>query len=142
MDGDRYGTAWIPRHMAVGQTYRRSVTVVSRRKGNCMMNSHLSGRHVTWIRLEALHDTLTLPDVEGRPGRGLTMRDVAVLAACSEIDGRPDTEPFERYYYAKELGLVMWQGIDVDHKVFLVQLHNPGDRPDNARSSLPEAIRN
>ena len=52
MDGDRYGTAWIPRHMAVGQTYRRSVTVVSRRKGNCMMNSHLSGRHVTWNRLE------------------------------------------------------------------------------------------
>ena len=146
MDGDRYGTAWIPRHMAVGQTYRRSVTVVSRRKGNCMMNSHLSGRHVTWIRLEALHDTLTLPDVEGRPGRGLTMRDVAVLAACSEIDGRPDTEPFERYYYAKELGLVMWQGIDVDHKgvSFLVQLHNPGDRPDNVRERIPclEAIRN
>ena len=146
MDGDRYGTAWIPRHMAVGQTYRRSVIVVSRRKGNCMMNSHLSGRHVTWIRLEALHETLTLPDVEGRPGRGLIVRDVAVLAACNEIDGRPDTEPFERYYYAKGLGLVMWQGIAVDHNgiSFLVQLHNPGDRPDNVRERIPclEAIRN
>ena len=146
MDGERYGTAWMPRHMAVGQTYRRSVTVVSRRKGNCMMNSHLSGRHVTWIRLEALHDALTLPDVEGRPGRGLTVRDVAVLAACDEIDGRPDSEPFERYAYAKGFGLVMWEGIAVDHKgiSFLVQLHNPGDRPDNVRERIPclEAIRN
>ena len=146
MDGERYGTAWVPRHMAVGQTYRRSVTVVSRRKGNCMMNSHLSGRHVTWIRLEALHDALTLPDVEGRPGRGLTVRDVAVLAACSEIDGRPDSEPFERYTYAKGFGLVMWQGIAVDHKgiSFVVQLHNPGDRPDNVRERIPclEEIRN
>jgi hypothetical protein len=146
MDGERYGTAWMPRHMAVGQTFRRSVTVISRRKGNCMMNSHLSGRHVTWIRLEALHDKLTLPDVEGRPGRGPSLRDVAVLAACNERDGHPADEPFERYYYAKGYGLVMWEGIAVDHKgiSFLVQLHNPGDRPDNVRERIPclENIRN
>ena len=139
MDGERYGTAWVPRHMTMGQTYRRSVTVVSRRKGNCVMNSHLSGRHVTWIRLEALHDSLTLPDVEGRPGRGLTLRDVAVLAAFSEANGRPADQPFERYYYAKDFGLVMWEGIDTDHKgiSFIVQLHNPGDRPDNVRERIP-----
>ena len=139
MDGERYGSAWLPRHMSVGQVYRRSVTVVSRRKGNCVMNSHLSGRHVTWIRLEALHDAFTLPDVEGRPGRGLRLNDVSVLAAFSEVNGRPDNEPFERYYYAKGYGLVMWQGIAVDHKgiSFLVQLHNPGDRPDNVRERIP-----
>ena len=146
MDGERYGTVWIPRHMAVGQTYRRSVTVVSRRKGNCVMNSHLSGRHVTWIQLEAVHNTLTLPDVEGRPGRGLVVADVAVLAAYNEVNGRPADEPFERYYYAKDFGLVMWQGIAVDHKgvSFLVQLHNPGDRADNVRERIPclEEIRN
>ena len=144
MDGERYGSAWIPRHMAVGQTYRRSVTVVSRRKGNCVKNSHLSGRHATWIALEAMHDRLALPDVEGRPGRGLVVTDVAVLAACNEVNGHPDDEPFERYYYAKDYGLVMWQGIAVDHKgiSFLVQLHNPGDRPDNVRERIPclEAI--
>ncbi len=146
MDGERYGTAWIPRQMAIGQTYRRSVTVVSRRKGNCVMNSHLSGRHVTWIELEAMHDKLTLPDVEGRPGRGLVVADVAVLAACNEVNGRPADEPFERYYYAKGFGLVMWEGIAVDHKgvSFLVQLHNPGDREDNVRERIPclENIRN
>lgn len=139
MDGERYGTAWIPRRMAVGQTYRRSVLVVSRRKGNCMMNSHLSGRHVTWIRLEAMHDALTLPDVEGRPGRGHRLRDVVVLAAYNETSGRPAERPFEKYYYAKGFGLVMWEGIDTDHRgiSFLVQVHNPGDRPDNVRERIP-----
>lgn len=139
MDGERYGTAWIPRQMAVGQLYRRSVMVVSRRKGNCMMNSHLSGRHVTWIRLEALHKTLTLPDVEGRPNRGYQLRDVAVFAAYNEEQGRPAAQSFERYYYAKGYGLVMWEGILTDHKgiSFLVETHPPGARPDNARERIP-----
>lgn len=139
MDGERYGTAWIPRRMAVGQAYRRSVMVVSRRKGNCMMNSHLSGRHVTWIRLEALHKTLTLPDAEGRPQRGYQLRDVAVFAAYNEEKGRPAAQPFERYYYAKDYGLVMWEGILTDHRgiSFLVEAHNPGERPDNVRERIP-----
>lgn len=139
MDGERYGSAWIPRHMAVGQAYRRSVVVTSRRKGNCMMNSHLSGRHVTWIRLEAMHNNLTLPDVEGRAGRGINLRDLVVLAAYNEVKGRPAEKPFERYYYAKGFGLVMWEGIETDHRgvSFLVQVHNPGDRPDNVRERIP-----
>jgi hypothetical protein len=123
----------------VGQVYRRSVTVVSRRKGNCMMNSHLSGRHVTWIRLEALHKTLTLPDAEGRPKRGYQLRDVAVFAAYNEEKGRPATQPFERYYYAKGYGLIMWEGILTDHRglSFLVEAHQPGERPDNVRERIP-----
>ena len=139
MDGERYGTVWIPRFMAVGQTYRRSVTVVSRRKGNCVMNSHLSGRHITWARLEAMHNSLVLPDVEGRPGRGIKLQDVIVLAAYNEVRGRPADRPFERYYYAKDFGLIMWEGIDTDHRgsSFLVQVHNPGARPDNVRERIP-----
>ena len=139
MDGDRYGTAWIPRQMTVGQTFRRSVMVVSRRKGNCMANSHLSGRHITWIKLEAMKSTMVLPDVEGRPGRGFQARDVAVMAAFNEVNGRPAVQPFERYYYAKGFGLIMWEGIATDHKgiSFLVQLHGPGDRPNNVRERIP-----
>jgi hypothetical protein len=138
MDGERYGSAWIPRHMAVGQQYRRSVIVVSRRKGNCVMNSHLSGRHVTWIVLEAIYPTFTMPDHEGRPNRGVKVRDVAVLAAYNEASGRPAAKPFERYYYAKGLGLVMWEGFETDHKgrSFLVEIHDPGDRPDNVRERI------
>jgi len=139
MDGERYGSAWVPRMMAVGQSYRRSVVVVSRRKGNCVMNSHLSGRHITWIKLEAMHSQLTLPDVEGRPGLGYKARDVVVMAAYNEVNGRPAERPFERYYYAKGFGLIMWEGIETDHRgiSFLVQVHNPGDRPDNVREKIP-----
>lgn len=139
MDGERYGTAWTPRQMAVGQAYRRSVVVVSRRKGNCVMNSHLSGRHVTWVRLEAMHANFALPDVEGRAGRGIKAQDVIVLAAYNEVNGRPAAQPFEKYYYAKGFGLIMWEGIQTDHKgvSFLVEVHHPGDRPDNVRERIP-----
>jgi hypothetical protein len=138
MDGERYGTAWTPRQMAVGQVYRRSVTVVSRRKGNCVMNSHLSGRHVTWIKLEAIHAHFTLPDVEGRPGRGYKAEDVIVLAAYNEVNGHPADRPFERYYYANGFGLIMWEGIDTDHKgkSFLIEVHRPGERPNNVRERI------
>ncbi len=138
MDGERYGTAWVPRLMAVGQAYRRSVNVVSRRKGNCVMNSHLSGRHITWVRFEAFHEAFTLPDAEGRPGRGLKIQDVAVLAAYNEVNGRPAATPFERYYYARGFGLVMWEGIQTDHEgqSFLVEIHPPGARPDNTRERI------
>lgn len=139
MDGERYGAVWAPRQMAVGQFYRRSVLVVSRRKGNCMMNASLSGRHVTWIRLESIQQECVLPDTEGRPGRGLRLKDVIALAAYGEVDGRPAAQPFERYYYAKGFGLIMWEGIATDHKgvSFAVQLHNSGDRPDNVRERIP-----
>ena len=104
-----------------------------------MANSHLSGRHITWIKLEAMKSTMVLPDVEGRPGRGFQARDVAVMAAFNEVNGRPAVQPFERYYYAKGFGLIMWEGIATDHKgiSFLVQLHGPGDRPNNVRERIP-----
>jgi len=104
-----------------------------------MMNSHLSGRHVTWIKLEGIHNRLALPDVEGRRGLGYEARDVVALAAYNEVNGRPAAQPFERYYYAKGFGLIMWEGIDTDHRgvSFLVQLHNPGARPDNVREKIP-----
>jgi hypothetical protein len=102
------------------------------------MNSHLSGRHVTWLRFEAFHEHFTLPDTEGRPGRGLKLQDVAVLAAYNEVNGRPAVKPFEQYYYAKGFGLVMWKGVDTDHKgqSFLVEVHSPGARPDNVRERI------
>jgi hypothetical protein len=124
--------------MAVGQAYRRSVTVVSRRKGNCVMNSHLSGRHVTWMKLEAIHPGFILPDVEGRPGRGYKAEDVIVLAAYNEVNGHAADRPFERYYYANGFGLIMWEGIDTDHKgkSFLIEVHQPGERPNNVRERI------
>lgn len=139
MEGNRYGSPWVPRQMAVGAPYRRSPIVVSRRKGDCNVNFQLSGTHVTWIILERVVDRLRLPDVEGDPGGGLVVADVAVLAAFNDAGGRPADTPFERYYYAKGFGLVMWEGIEVDHigQSFMVEIHAPGARPNNVRERIP-----
>ncbi len=139
MEDSRYGSPWVPRHMAPNHFFRRSPTVVSRRKQDCNVNFQLSGTHVTWIRLEKVHAQFRLPDSEGEESTGMVVKDVAELAAYSDYDGRPANRPFERYYYAKGLGMVMWEGIDVDHrgKSFLVELHQPGSRPNNQREHLP-----
>lgn len=139
MEDNRYGSPWVPRHMAAQAFFRRSPTVVSRRKADCNVNFQLSGTHVTWIRLERIHNQLRLPDHEGETPTGIVVRDVAELAAYSDVDGRPANQPFERYYYAKGIGLVMWDGIEVDHRgrSFLVELHAPGARPNNQREHLP-----
>jgi hypothetical protein len=139
MEDNRYGSPWVPREMAPGHFFRRSPTVVSRRKGDCNVNFHLSGTHVTWIRLEKLHAQLRLPDPTGDETTGLLVRDVVELAAYSDEDGRPAAHPFERYYYARGLGMVMWAGIDVDHRgrSFLIELHAPGARPNNQRERIP-----
>ncbi len=59
--------------------------------------------HVTWIVLEAVHRSFTLSN-------GVTVPDVAVLAAYEDEGGKPKATPFERYYYAKGYGLVGWEG--------------------------------
>jgi hypothetical protein len=139
MEDSTYGSPWAPRRFAVGRVFRREPTVVSRRKRDCVVNMHLSGPHVTWLRFEALHKTFRLPDVQGFPNRGIEVQDVAVLGAYQDAGGRPAGQPFERYYYAKGFGMVMWEGIDVDHrgKSFLVEAHRPGARPPNIREHIP-----
>lgn len=144
-ENGRYGSPWTPRKMAIGQAFLRSPTVTSRRKSNCAINPQLSGLHQTWIKLEARHERLTLPDVEGRPTGGIKIQDVIVLTAHHNHSNQPSAQPFERYYYARNVGLVMWEGIDVDHRgrSFMIELHQPGARPNNVREQIPclEAIR-
>ena len=139
MEENRYGSPWIPRQMAPGHFFRRSPTVVSRRKRDCNVNFHLSGMQVTWIRLEEIHSEFRLPSADEGKQSGILVKDVVELGAYVDKGGRPASQPFERYYYAKGLGMVMWEGIDVEHRgrSYLVELHKPGARPDNQRESLP-----
>ncbi|MEZ4516681.1 MAG: NBR1-Ig-like domain-containing protein [Chloroflexota bacterium] len=139
MEDNRYGSPWVPRQMAQGNFFRRSPTVVSRRKKDCNVNFQLSGTHITWIRLEAIYSELRLPNTEGEEPTGILVEDVIELAAYNDNDGSPATRPFERYYYAKGLGMVMWEGINVDHRgrSFMIELHPPGSRPNNQREKIP-----
>ena len=82
-------------------------------------------------------DELVLPDVQNRDGQGLKVKDVMVLTGMHAAGDRPGAA-FERYYYAKKYGLVMWEGLDTGHngRSFMVEEHKPGDRPNNVREKL------
>jgi hypothetical protein len=114
--------------MTVGKLFFRSPTVVFRRKsdGAEIPNKHFV--HETWIKLETVHRRLRLSN-------GVELRDVAVLAAYEDADGRPESQSFERYTYAKGYGLVAWEG-ESGHSV-LVQEFARGSVPDNERELLP-----
>ena len=125
-EAGQYGSAWIPRHMTIGAFFRRTPLVVFRRKSDG--GELRKYTHVTWIQLEAMHHRLKLPG-------GMTLADVAVLAAHEDGGGRPKAEPFERYYYARQYGLVAWSGSLGQSAI--VREYAPGMQPDNVREALP-----
>ncbi|MEM8858169.1 MAG: NBR1-Ig-like domain-containing protein [Chloroflexota bacterium] len=136
-ENGKHGSKWIPRHMTVGQEFRRKPLVTLQRKDNCQKIDRGSGFHETWIRLDKVLDELVLPDVQNRHGRGIRVKDVMVLTGMHADGDRPG-DAFERYYYAKKYGLVMWEGLDTGHngRSFMVEEHKPGDRPNNVREAL------
>jgi len=94
-----YGSPWIPRQMALGVPFHRTPQVVFRRKDNGEEITHYSD--VTWIKLESVIGRHKLKS-------GITLQNVAVLAAYLDEGGKPKDQPFERYFYAKKYGLVAW----------------------------------
>jgi hypothetical protein len=111
--------------MALNVFFRRRPLVTFRRKNNCqVVNQFL---HTTWIRLEGLHKSYTLPN-------GIVLRDVAELAGYVDVNGQPAAAPFERYFYAKKYGLVAWKG-DVGQS-FMVEEFAPGTQPNNVREVI------
>ena len=69
--------------------------------------------------------------------RGIVVKDVMVRSGMHAAGDGPGAA-FERYYYAKKYGLVMWEGLDTGHngRSFMVEEHQLGDRPNNVRENL------
>lgn len=126
-ENGQHGSPWLPRHINLGVFFKRSPVVIFRRKANCAVVNQFV--HVTWIRLEAVHPSLTLKS-------GLVIKNVAELAAYPERSGRPGPTPFERYFYAATYGLVAWQGQGVGES-FLAQEFAPASQPNNVRELIP-----
>ncbi|MCZ7540832.1 MAG: NBR1-Ig-like domain-containing protein [Anaerolineae bacterium] len=127
-ENGQYGSPWIPRKMTVGVPFQRMPQVVFRRKSDGTAVPGKTFVHVTWVALEAVHKTFTLSS-------GVTLKDVAVLAAYEDAGGRPQPTPFERYYYARGYGLVAWEGA-IGRSV-LVHEFAPGSLPSQGREMLP-----
>jgi hypothetical protein len=127
-ENGQYGSPWIPRKMTVGVPFQRMPQVVFRRKSDGAAVPGKTFVHVTWVALEAVHKTFTLSS-------GVTLKDVAVLAAYNDAGGKPQGTPFERYYYARGYGLVAWEG--AIGRSALVQEFAPGSLPNQVREVLP-----
>ncbi len=135
-ENGRHGSPWIPRRLTPDTFFRRAPIVTFQRKDNCATIARFT--HITWIRLEAVLDQLTLdhPDPQSNQP-GLTVPHVAVLAAHNDAGGRPADDWFERYYYAQRYGLIRWEGRGhINGQSWLVEEHAPGARPPMARETL------
>jgi hypothetical protein len=82
---------------------------------------------VSWIQLQEVHKIITLSS-------GIQLADVAVLGAYEDANGKPKDKPFERYFYAREYGLVSWEG-NLGQSV-MVREFPAGSGPDNKREVL------
>ncbi len=87
------GAPWVPRMMAVGESYTSQKRVQFYFESDCKPSSANSGNVMDTIRLNRVHATLRLKT-------GMTVHDVVEL---EWVDGG------ELYYYARGFGLVAWE---------------------------------
>ena len=99
----------------------RNPTVRWYRKDSC--EEYERGQQWSHLKFVAYHRTYTF-------FTGITLIDVIEL---EWLTGKP--EPEERYFYAKDWGLVGWQSID-GRNAGISEIHAPGARPDNVREVI------
>lgn len=121
-DGGQYGSRWSPRHWRVGDIYERNPWVTFYYKSNCAVDKEFP--HRTWLRFEAYYREYTLAS-------GIVVDYVVVLDWLLH----PDGPPAERYYYARDYGLVAWQNSHGDFS-YVSEVHAPGARKDNTREVI------
>ncbi|MBN1564010.1 MAG: hypothetical protein JXA10_09225, partial [Anaerolineae bacterium] len=126
-ENGQYGSPWVARYMSIGVPFKRSPLVVFRNKNNGSEIAGKKGTHVTWIKLEAVHSSFTF-------STGFKLNNVAVLAWVPDIGGKAGTEVLERYYYAKNYGLVAWEG--ELGKSTINNSFAPGELPNLTRETL------
>jgi hypothetical protein len=119
-DGGGAWSKWCPRYMELGEIYERGPTVSFYWKDTC---ENVSNDFVpSLIKLEAVHNEMTF-------FTGITLKDVMQLVWLD----MNQTE-VERYFYAKDFGLVGWEG--AGKRSAISEIHIPGARPPNIRETI------
>ena len=122
-DPGMYGSAWSPRHWAVGDLFYRNPLVTFYEKSNCSVVTN--GTQGSYLLFEDYHATFEFDS-------GIVLDDVVQLAWLLS----PHGEPVERYFYASDYGLVGWASSDHGMS-YVSELHAPGARPNNTREVIP-----
>lgn len=117
---------WIPRHMAVGETFVKSRRV-QYYNWDCSLSDANSGDVTDTMKFVAHHDSYTFKT-------GITLNDVIELVWANGP---------EHYFYANGYGLVAWEREHDDPNTpkwsAISEIHAPGQRPDNA-VKLPSCL--
>ncbi len=130
-ENNHYGSAWVPRFMDVGGTFKRSPTVTWRNKATgAISTSQPPATHVTYIRLVKLHDQLKFTT-------NLTLSNVVELQAFVDNGGAPAASPWEKYFYAKGYGLVAFDDMYGGFRSWIAQTFTPAIMPQRVREVLP-----
>lgn len=120
---------WCPRFWSPGDVYERRPYVDVRRKSDCWAIASQSGYHRTWLRFAEYHNRY-----EVAPGM-LFAGVVELHWLLHNPAEQPDQKYHERYWYARNFGLVQWTGeLGYSHAT---EIHAPGTRPDNKREMIP-----
>lgn len=102
-ENGQYGQKWIPRFVRIGDKHLAKPMVTFRHKHNCQNVANKPPylfHH--WIEVKAIHSAYTFEQ------SGLTLNNVVELWGYLDDNGQPGLN-FERYFYAKNYGLVKWQ---------------------------------
>ncbi|MGD8854745.1 MAG: hypothetical protein PVG33_00265 [Chloroflexota bacterium] len=126
-DDGQYGSKWSPRHWRVGDIFERYPWVTFYTKGNCAVDYDFPQR--TWLKFVAYYPAYTFDTGGPDP---ITVDQVVELAWLLTKDGQPE----ERYFYARDFGLVGWANNSGDFSR-VSEVHAPGARPDNTRELIP-----
>lgn len=118
-----YGSRWAPRFWEVGDDFYRQPHVQFYDKNTCTPAQ--GGIFGSWLRFEAYHQTYTFES-------GITLAGVVQFAWLQTRNGAP----LERYYYARNYGLVGWWSNSGSYS-YISEIHAPGTRPDNLREEIP-----
>ncbi len=129
-ENNHYGSAWVPRWFEIGQVYRRSATVIWRRKDNGQpIPSKPTGVAVTYLRLEQIYTQLTFQS-------GIQLQDVAELHAMLDDGGKPAAATWEKYFYARGFGLVAFQDMIGGFQSYIAQKFTPATMPQRVREVI------
>jgi hypothetical protein len=122
----QYGSRWSPRYWRIGDVFERNAWVTFYTKGNCVANYEFPQR--TFLRFVAYYPEYTFD--AGGPDP-ISVEEVIELTWLLVEDGQPE----ERYFYARDFGLVGWANNAGDFSR-VSEIHDPGARPDNTREVI------
>jgi hypothetical protein len=117
---------WCTRRWSVGDVYRRAPIVTEMSKQDCIISA--SRQVITWLKFAGHYQHFSTPAGD--------IGEVVELHWLLDDPADANQEPAEIYWYSRQLGhLAAWRG-ELGQSV-VVEIHEPGARPDNVREVIP-----